>query len=42
MKNWMLELEKKIGSEDANLVIQVVAAILIVSTIVIANWYIVF
>lgn len=42
MKNWMLVLEKKIGSEDANLVIQFVAAILIISAIVIGNWHLIF
>ena len=42
MKNWMLELEDHIGSEDATLAIQVLAAALIVTTIIIGNWYIVF
>ncbi len=42
MKNWMLELEDHIGSEDATLAIQVLAAALIVTTIIAGNWYIVF
>ena len=42
MKNWMLKLEDHLGSDDAKLAIQVLAAALIVATIIVGNWYFVF
>ena len=39
MKNWMVELEKHIGAEDAKLVVQLVAGAVIVTTIIVGNWH---
>ena len=42
MKNWIIELEDQIGSEDAAIAVQLLAAALIVTTVLIGNWYLVF
>lgn len=39
MKNWMIELEKHVGTEEAKIIIQVLAGSLIVSAIIAGNWH---
>ncbi|HEY9033786.1 MAG TPA: hypothetical protein VIN71_07615 [Pseudomonadales bacterium] len=39
MKNWMVELEKHLGSDDARLVVQLVAGAVVVATIIAGNWH---
>ncbi len=39
MKNWMVELEHKTDPDSSALTIQLIAAALVLATIVAGNWY---
>ncbi len=39
MKNWMVELEKHMDKEYAQLVVQLVAGAALIAAIIVGNWH---
>lgn len=41
MNSWMIKLEEKMSAEDAKIVVQLVAAVALVGSIIVGNWHLI-